>query len=188
MRSEVAAALRARIAADAVGNTARGAELSEWRLNDDSCSRPVATSPAALRGTRIAFDSADPTARAIAERLVALANQPESPLAAIAPSELLAARGRVTVAGLGQGAFSTALTQGAELAYVISVPRHPGSPCSAYGESVARAGWLADVSSIVPLIDFRPYVIARRDRIALFVDADGTYRLGSAVPSGATRP
>jgi hypothetical protein len=186
-RSDSGSLLRERLAADAVGATARGADLAGWWLDGVSCAPRTPAPPAPPRGSRIAFDSGDPTARAVAERLVALANRPESPLAPIAP-ELVAARGRVTTAALGQAELSAALAQGTELAYVLSVPRDPVSPCSAYADLIGRAGWLAGPAGVLPLVDFRPYAIARRDRIALFADAEGTYRLGNAVASGAPRP
>ena len=91
---------------------------------------------------RVVYDAADRTARDLAERIVALSD-----------------RADVTAVGIAAAAVDAALERGADLAYLVSVPR--ASYCDALIALSQRATWLTS-GFIVPLIDTRAHAIAPR--------------------------
>lgn len=105
---------------------------------------PVLTDvePDSVSSNRVVYDDSDRTARALAERIVALVQRPDA-----------------TTAGLAAADFDLALRTGRELAYVVSVPR--SSYCDALTGLSRRAPWL-NAGSILPLIDTRAHAIAPR--------------------------
>jgi hypothetical protein len=148
------AAFRVGLARDAVRAEARGAEPPFWW--DDIRPCPALDAPPAPReplGTDlVAYAREDPIARALAERVVALADD----------------RTRATSA-LPADRMAQALHAGLAWAYVVAVPRTALVPC----RELAR--WPAG-SAVIPLIDTRASAIVRRGVPRLSVEFDGTLR------------
>ena len=143
---------------DAVRADAREAEPPFWWENRRACGEP----PVPLSGpssNRVAYPRGDPTAQALAERIVALAS-PGSDFRTFA---------------LERAAFTESVANGAERAYIIAVPRHSYAPCR------DSAGWPSG-SAVHALIDTRAHAIVRRGTPSLHVDWDGTIR--TAPPTG----
>ncbi len=161
----------------------------------------VAGSPGLHRATarRIAYPADDAAARALAERLVALALDPRRPDAAWladAVPELTRDGGRVVAAGLPAPAFAAALRAGRDAAYVLPVERGPATgPCDAFDEVAGRVPWLdraagdggiaaapiaargRGVATIVPLLETRRTLIIRRGIGGVVVDGGGVLLL-----------
>ncbi|HET6836787.1 MAG TPA: hypothetical protein VFH24_02025 [Gemmatimonadales bacterium] len=143
---------RESLARDAVQVDARAAEPPFW-WTESSCT--AANLPAASpRSDRVVYLREDEVARALAERLVALAGPRE----------------RLTAAGLDHWQMTSALRQGSERAYVISLPKQPIQPCRDLAELPAG-------TRIRPLIDSRAHAIVRHGAPPLSVDWDGTVRV-----------
>jgi hypothetical protein len=145
------AAFRAGLARDAVRVEARAADGPYWWEDAGTCpdSEPPASDPG-LRPPAHAW--ADPVARALAERLVALSSRPLRVIGGLHP--------RLPVPALHSG-------QGA--AYVVGIPRVALVPCREV------AGWPAG-SSVVPLVETRRSVVVRRGVPLLTVEFDGRLR------------
>ena len=105
----------------------------------------------------IVYQEGDPMARAIAARLAALLAEDS------APSGLAPIRAR----GLSPAAWTDALAQNRALAFVTALPRRSYAACVD----------LPAPGAIVPLLDARNSLIARRGRVTVVVDWDGTPRL-----------
>lgn len=182
------------LARDAVRGDARGAVPPFWWDDLDDCEEvsewipwlPPDPAGAQARGTRrVLYDDLDPTARSLAERVVALArvepnSSPEAAaLAAVVPG--LEERHREILAiGVDPGTLEHSLHLGSDFAYIVAVPRHVADPCVEVRDLLYRALWLAEseiASAMVPLVDTRDYVIARRDRFGLTVDWYGNIRI-----------
>jgi hypothetical protein len=132
--------LGAAVSSDAVRIDARLAEpLSCDRVLPAPESRSVSA-----RSARVIYPVGDPTARELAERVVALTG--DRTAAAV---------------GLDPGSLDAALRAGDELAYIMSVPRSAASGCSLVAMLALRAPWIAP-HSVVSLIDTRAYAIAPR--------------------------
>jgi hypothetical protein len=95
-----------------------------------------------LSSKRVVYDGADPTAREIAERIVALAGRSDA-----------------TAVGMPAAELDLALRAGSELAYVVSVSRF--SYCGTLAALAQHAPWMSS-HSVLPLIDTRAYAIAPR--------------------------
>jgi hypothetical protein len=140
------------LARDAVPADARVAEPPFW-WTGTSC--PTENAPASSpTSDRIVYLQGDDVARALAERLVALAG----------PGN------RLRAAALEQSSFMATLRAGMERAYIVSLPRHPIEPCYEVRDFPAGA-------RILPLIDSRSHAIVRRGAPPLTVDWDGTVRI-----------
>jgi hypothetical protein len=100
----------------------------------------------------VVYDREDAVARALAERLVALSDQPMT-----------------AVGGLPGRSVAESLRGGSGRAYVVALPRPALVPCREV------AGWPAG-SALIPLIDTRMSVIVRRGVPRLTVDFDGGLR------------
>lgn len=143
------AGFRAGLARDAVRVDARPAARPFWWDEVGDCGRPPA-SAVPRHSSAVAYAEDDAPARALAERLVALAG-----------AEALTAR------GLSADDLSAALRAGSERAYVVAVPSHALVPCRAV------AGWPADAAA-VGLVETREHAIIRRGTPPLVVGWDGT--------------
>lgn len=130
-------ALGGAVGPDAVRVDARLAEPPPC----DSIAPPGESLTGAQSSPRIVYHAADRTARALAERVVALAD-----------------RGGVTAAGLSAADLDAALQQGADLAYIVALPR--ARYCDALAALAQRASWLS--GSVTPLIDTRAHAILPR--------------------------
>jgi hypothetical protein len=143
---------RQSLARDAVSAEARAAEPPFW-WEESSC-RPGKAPEASPTSDRIVYRRDDAVARALAERLVALAGSGH----------------RLRAAALEQSELAAALRSGSERAYVLGLPRTPLQPCRE--SSNFPAG-----TRIQPLIDSRAHAIVRLGAPPLSVDWDGTVRL-----------
>jgi hypothetical protein len=179
--------LRQQLATDVVRAESRPAELPYWWTHLDGCAtNPTGDSPdiTALPGTRVVYRREDPVARALAERLVALAaiGEEYKGVAAL-PPPLLAEGGGTTAVGLSPEDFEASLRIGSELAFVLDLPSRSLSPCRDLAKLAAVAPWLvldpADSAlSLVPLVETRNRAIVRKDRLSLAIDWDGSLRIG----------
>ena len=155
--------LRSELARDVVPADARPAEQSSWWTDTTGCGAATAverTTTPAPGTSRVVYPRDEPIARALAERLVALA-------------------GAGTVAaGLTPNVFESALKAGTELGYVFPLARRPEDRCRSVGELLTEAPWLAASSgglrSITPLIDSRLRAVIRRDRLGLAFTSDSS--------------
>ena len=147
------AAFRSALAHDAVRQDARPAEAAAWWEGGRTCPARDTLAAARRRDNIVAYPRADPVARALAERLVA-----------IAPS------GQVTARGLAADSLATSLRQGAARAFVIGVAAHELLPCR------HLASW-PDSARVIPLIETRSHAVVRRGAPALVSDWDGTVRV-----------
>ena len=145
------AGFRAALARNVVRTEARPADRSGWPDSAARCSPAPATRPSSSRA--IVYPAGDATARALAERLVALA-----------PSSGMAVR------GLEPDSLSAALRRGDARAFIVSGPAATAGPCA---ESSA---WPAGARA-VPLVETRPHAIVRRGAPPLAVEWDGAVRL-----------
>jgi hypothetical protein len=152
-------------------------------------------------GVRILFESSDPVARSLAERIVALAAAtPGSSSEADAIAELLPGTGpignRFIAKAVTKREFNESLHAGKNFAYVISLPQRTSIPCFEAKELIDRAPWLAVLGTdfldaIVPLVDTRAHVIARKNEFGLFVDWYGNLVIAACREGSAatiTRP
>jgi hypothetical protein len=148
------AAFRAGLARDAVHVMARGAEPPFWWDEMGPCPGVEALPPpqSAPRTDAIVYPREDAVARALAERVVALSDQPTT-----------------ATRGLPDRAMAEAIHGGFGRAYVLAVARAALVPCREV------AGWPAG-STLIPLIDTRMSAIVRRGVPRLTVDLDGALR------------
>ena len=149
------AAFRAGLARDAVQVEARGADRPYWWEKMPPCPAdadtlpPVRDRPATAS---VVYDGEDAVARALAERIVALSDDPRTATSALParsiPHALRARLGR---------------------AYIVAVPRMATVPCR------EAAAWPV-ASTLIPLIDTRMSAIVRRGVPWLTVEYDGRLR------------
>jgi hypothetical protein len=124
---------------------ARAAEPPFWWEAAPGCRRAA---PAGAPSAGVVYPTGDPVARALAERIVAMA-------------------GPGTVArGVPDGELSAALARGAGHAYVVPLPRLALLPCWEV------AAWPAGATAL-PLIDTRSTALVREGTPPLTVDHDG---------------
>jgi hypothetical protein len=102
----------------------------------------------------VVYPQGDPVARALAERMVALAGT--SP--------------RLRTMGLEPAALEASLQSGTEQAYIWAVPRQTLDPCR-------ELSGLVRGMRVQPLIDTRARAIVRRGAPPLEIDWDGTVRV-----------
>lgn len=143
---------RQALARDAVPADARGAEPPYWWLERSCPATEAPTVPPA--SDRIVYLQEDEVARALTERLVALAG-PGS---------------RLRATGLEHPQLAAVLREGSERAYVVSLPTNPLQPCRELRGFPAGA-------RIRPLIDSRAHAIVRQGAPPLSVDWDGAIRV-----------
>jgi hypothetical protein len=149
---------RAGLARDAVHIEARGAEPPYWWDGMGPCagSESLPTPQGGAGTNAVVYAREDAVARALAERVVALSDQPAS-----------------AASGLPSRSMAEALRGGFGRAYVVAMPRPALVPCR------EAAGWPAG-STLIPLIDTRMSVIVRRGVPPLTVDLDGGLRPADA--------
>jgi hypothetical protein len=156
------AGFRAALARNVVQTEARPADAPAWPDSAARCSPAPVARPSS--SSAIAYPAADATARALAERLVALAGP-----------------ARLAVRGLEPDSLSAALRRGDARAFVISGPRAVAGPCA---ESSA---WPAGARA-VRLVETRAHAIVRRGAPPLAVEWDGAVRLAEPGDTAGTRP
>ena len=158
-------ALRSSLARDAVRGEARAAQSRQWWEDGTGCGAAVDPRPSAPvadgRSNRVVYRRDDPTARGLAERLVAL--DPRSAAAGLAPNDF----GRVLLAG-------------GDAAYLLDLPRIALSACNDRAVLRSSAPWLTTSGArLLPLIDTRETALVNRDRVSATVDWSGTLHFGS---------
>jgi hypothetical protein len=184
------------VARDAVRADARGYRPPSWWDDLRSCHRSAsvqhqeptprgAYASSSLR--RVLYDINDAIARDLAERVVALAalDPAASADAAAIASAVPGLTGGASVViteGVTGRELNSSLRYGDDFAFVVPLPRRPPDPCHALRELIERAPWLVtagvDLSeALIPLVDTRPHVIARKDRFGLVVDWYGNIRV-----------
>ncbi len=120
-------------------------------------------------------------ARAISERLVALADARSRRLAAL--EGVLSSGGAARATGLERPAFRQALRDGNEAAYVTAVPFDMGGQCSTVNGLAFDVPWLSHRSNnpieshIAPLVETRARALVRRGRVGLALDGVGNVYL-----------
>ena len=148
------AVFRAGLARDAVRAEARGAEPPFWWTGIGPC--PALDDPGPLdrppASSIVGYPRDDLVARGLAERIVALSDDPALTVGALPPRRM-----------------AETLRAGALRAYVVGMPRHALVPCR-------ELGALPQDAILIPLIDTRMSVIARRGIPRLTVDYDGSLR------------
>ncbi len=177
---------RARFATDAPDPARFGARIAA----------PAAASSAASSDrrspARIVYDRDDLVARALAERLVALAqfgarSDADSGRWAALPAPLRAAGAGLAAVPLSRAELTEAMARGSELGYVVMLPHRELAPCAARRRLAAAAPWLGMArgeltlgptpgartpgesarGAIVPLIDVRSRAIVRRGTVGI---------------------
>ena len=167
-RADLGSADRAALARDAVRGDARGAEPPFWWRDDSTC---VAIAPRTEPPRReVGFRVDDPTARELAERIVALAASPNPP--SWIPPVLAGGSGTsIRVAALPRDSVDDAVARGRVAAAVVAYPRAAPAACD---DAPRRAPGAAAGA----LVDSRAHVIVRRG-VSLIMDGDGGIRFFS---------
>jgi hypothetical protein len=149
-------AFRETLARDVVRSDARAAAGPFWWHEVTGCSTTPRSVPTTRGTSRIVYSLDEPVAKALAERLVALAGT------------------GVTVSGLTPNAFKSALQAGNELAYVLPLERSTHDRCRSVEGLLSDAAWLGTTGSIIPLVETRRRAVARRGRLNLVFTRDSS--------------
>jgi hypothetical protein len=144
------AGFRAALAQNVVRTDARGAGSSTWADSAARCA--PASAPTSSRSQAIAYPAGDPTARELAERLVALGG-PAAP----------------TVRPLQPDSFAALLRLGDAGGFIVSGPLVTPVPC------VESSGWPSGARAI-PLVETRAHAVVRRGAPAMAIELDGAVR------------
>jgi hypothetical protein len=189
------APLRESLARDVVRGQARAASSSRWYPAERRCD-PLVPASQPLRGSRpsarVVYRRGEAVAQALAERVVALAGSGDAQLALVAP-ELARMGTRATAAALPPNDFDAALRTGAELAYIVSVPRLFILGCDEAEALVAVAPWLAAGSSatfagvVAPLVETRSVAVMIPGRTGFALTGDGTVTVVPSQPAPGKR-
>jgi hypothetical protein len=178
------------LARDAVRSDARGYQHPSWwnELRNCTALTPTFASLSPLPrnsymssgSQRILYESDDPIARDLSERIVALASA--DPAVSSEAAEISSAvpglnrdETRIVAEGVTKAEFAMSLRSGDDFAYVVSLPRRPADPCYEARKLLNRARWLvllgnAFPDALIPLVDTRMHVIADEERVGLAVD------------------
>jgi hypothetical protein len=144
------AGFRAALAHSAVRTDARPAGPVTWADSAAHCA-PASTRPG-LPSKAIAYPAGDPTARELAERLVALGG-PAAPM----------------VRPLEPDSFAAALRRGDAGGFIVSGPLTAPVPC------VQSAGWPSG-ARVIPLVETRAHAVVRRGAPPMAIELDGAVR------------
>lgn len=139
--------------ADAVRAAARVAEPPYWWMARGIC-RSSPARHSGMPGSHLVYPQDDEVARALAQRVVALAP----------------ASAGLRALGLDAPAFADAVRRGTERAYIVGLPRQSLAPCR-------DGGFLPGAVRLFPLIDTRASAIVRKGAPPLSVEWDGTLRV-----------
>lgn len=165
---------RQALAADAVRGEARGAQGPFWFETAECPPFPRGGMTPQVPTRRIVYDAADPVARDLAERFVALAGS-SGPAATAFLEAVLPDRPRRTVeraTGLTGDALTKARGQGTDAGYIAFVDRRPFDSCDAkYTLFLGPFQW---ATTILPLVDTRQQALVRRGRSGITTDFDGS--------------
>lgn len=200
----LAAVVSDAIARDAVRQDARGCRGPYWWDDAGDCAErhtAVPWLPEVPRGAspssgvrRVLYDSDDPVARDLAERIVALAATPpdESPEAKSVRDALPGLSDTafgVIADGVTGSNLETSLLEGDDFAYIISLPCRPADACNEVNRLMARAQWLALLGAdfgraIVPIVDTRLHAIFDPGRVGLATGFRGVFLLFEKIERG----
>jgi hypothetical protein len=168
---------RQALAGDAVPGEARGSAY-DWRATVDQCTAKPPDAGArpqtlvAVTQARIAYDQADPVARALAERFAALSSVRPADGNRILDVLIPESRPRkLQTDPLRAPELSSALTRGADAGFVIALDHSMG--CADIATLQERAPWLT-AQAIVPLVDTRRRAVVRRGRSHITLEWDGS--------------
>jgi len=188
------------LAKDAVRSDAQGFRAPSWWSEFRVCEAEVSVTAAAVpeRGQtrRILYDSDDPVARDLTQRIVSLlsAYTGTSPGTKALDSAVGGARGERPVGeGVARENLNMSLQTGEDWGYIVSIPRLSFDPCHSAAQLIARAPWVGypngDLQkTVIPLVDTRKHVIARRDRFGLIGDGYGRVLVVGETPRGTATP
>jgi hypothetical protein len=141
----------------------------------------TAPPPPATRTSRIVYPSEDRLAGELAQRIVALtaydqdASGERGVLHELIPQLTAGAERPIVAAGVSGRELSRALATGADLAYLVVLPRRPLDPCASWRELATRAPWVS-IGSSVFLAEAGPTLITGPRAPAMIVDWDNTLR------------
>lgn len=146
---------------------------------------------------RVVYREGDATAAELAGRLVALAAARveganfEAELAAAIPG-LDDGRGTPNAVALPDSVFESQLQVGGAFLFVLPLPLNVFDTCHALEQLGGRAPWLAlgtlePTAAIVPLVDTRPYLVAREGIPRIYVDWGGALRFESSPAAASDR-
>lgn len=157
---------REALAREAVRIDARAALQPHWWTADARCREPAGRG---RRDNHVAFSRSDPVARALAERLVAMAATPDPPpwLGTLLPAS---SGGPRRVLALGPGDLDDALRQGRHAAFVLAYPRAAPLDCRDLEPRPAQAAEVA-------LIDARRHLVIRAGSPPVLLLANGMFRV-----------
>ncbi len=187
------------LARDAVRADARGYRSPSWWEDLNTCTpgdSVAGEAPGGLRsrsqlseGRRIVYTRGDPTARDLADRLVALSKSPS--LASAIPG-YAEGGARLSAVGLDPADFDRELREGSDFAYIVALPRRALAPCRQARALTDQVAWLVSSDlrfsqALLPLVDTRQHVIARVGRVALSLDWDGTPLITAPAGQGRGR-
>jgi hypothetical protein len=172
-----------RLARDAVRGDAAGATGPAWWSDPSPCDDHAwqTASLPVFRRPRILYDETDRTARDLAERITALAVADPSmsmDAAAVANAVPSIVDPGLAAHGLPPHRFARQLRGGGDVAYVVALPKAPPAACYELARLLERVPWLGveglDLDVVlIPLVDTRRHVIARRGRFGLVTDTYG---------------
>ena len=162
------------LAQNAVRSEARAFDSPMWWDDLGTCetldSRTLGSKPGAE--AILTYNRNDQTARELAERIVALTSGASRSGEESALNQLFGAK-KLKASGLIDSPLAQSLETGSSAAYILSMDRTPYDVCSAAGALLDGAPWLAGSwHRIVPLVETRPHVIARKG-IGVLVDGFG---------------
>jgi hypothetical protein len=161
----------------AVHVDARGAAGPCWWLASSDAANESSAAPAAAAHAfsgRIVYRADDPTARELAERIVALVapgrDDPAAELLRSAAPSFAGTAGAASLraSGMDSSAFAASLAAGADDAYIVAIPHDPDWRAAARARLFDAAPWLAPrdylAHALIPLVDTRERLIFRRAR------------------------
>lgn len=170
-------AFRSALARDLIGEDARAATTPSWFGTSVVCAGPPSLYSGAARPlarTTVAYQTDEPIARRIAERLVALAGFERGRAGATLLRTLVPALGSTEPApaavGLEPEDFGRALIERREYAFVLDLPSHSLSPCADVVHPLGSLPWIVDEAgvlaraAIVPLVETRWRALIRNAR------------------------
>lgn len=139
---------------------------------------PLPSAPYEALRPRVVHPLGDVTARALAERMAALAGPGgAAPLAALAGRAPGSGSPPVLqVVGLDPAGFEAALREGRDVAYLFPEPVRPAAPCNWAASRFRRIPWLHR-GSLLSLVEVGPRALMAEGAPALAVDGTGAVRM-----------
>jgi len=174
------------LAHDAVAVDARGGSTIVVRADAASTRRMRSFDDETPRGAgdpvhRVLYVNTDPTARALAERIVALAamDTASSTGAGALVRAVPGAGPELRAAGVDAARFTTSVAAGDEFAYVLPLSWYTDFPF--FLQNFQRAPWLYHgpnlAARFLPLVETRAHFVVMSDRIGYICDETGDVRV-----------